>query len=183
MLNWAIRPLLVYGGFGSTTILLNLHNAGFFALDSMILAMGVFLGGFLQIFAGLMEWKRGNTFALLAFCSYGLFWLSLVALALLPRTGLFVAATPVSMAAYLIVWGVFTATMFLGTLKGDFAHKFVFGSLAILFFLLAAGDISGAALVKTIAGYEGIICGAFAVYTGLALVLKEKAGMKFLFVK
>lgn len=61
-------------GFGMTTILLNLHNAGFFALDGIILAMGIFYGGIAQIFAGLLEYKKGNTFGLTAFTSYGSFW-------------------------------------------------------------------------------------------------------------
>ena len=65
-------------GFGMTTVLLNLHNAGFFGLGSMILAMGIFYGGLAQIIAGIMEWKKGNTFATTAFCSYGFFWLTLV---------------------------------------------------------------------------------------------------------
>ncbi len=49
-------------GFGMTTILLNLHNVGYFALDGIILAMGIFYGGIAQIFAGLLEYKKGNTF-------------------------------------------------------------------------------------------------------------------------
>ena len=48
-------------GFGMTTILLNLHNAGFWGVGSMILAMGLFYGGFAQIIAGIMEFKKGNT--------------------------------------------------------------------------------------------------------------------------
>ncbi|HAI7507546.1 TPA: acetate uptake transporter, partial [Escherichia coli] len=66
-------------GFGMTTILLNLHNVGYFALDGIILAMGIFYGGIAQIFAGLLEYKKGNTFGLTAFTSYGSFWLTLVA--------------------------------------------------------------------------------------------------------
>src|SRR6476659_9524720 len=73
--------------FGMTTVLLNLHNAGFFDLSSMILAMGLCYGGLAQVIAGIMEWKKGNTFATTAFISYGFFWLSLVALLLLPATG------------------------------------------------------------------------------------------------
>ena len=75
-------------GFGMTTILLNLHNAGFIALDTMILSMGIFYGGIAQVIAGIMEWKKGNTFACTAFTSYGMFWLSLVALVTLPKAGL-----------------------------------------------------------------------------------------------
>lgn len=74
-------------GFGMTTILLNLHNAGFFALDVIILAMGIFYGGIAQIFAGLLEYKKGNTFGLTAFTSYGSFWLTLVAILLMPKMG------------------------------------------------------------------------------------------------
>ena len=75
-------------GFGMTTVLLNFHNAGIFELNSMILAMGFFYGGLAQILAGLMEWKKGNTFALTAFTSYGFFWLSLVMLIVSARLNL-----------------------------------------------------------------------------------------------
>lgn len=75
-------------GFGMTTILLNLHNVGYFALDGIILAMGIFYGGIAQIFAGLLEYKKGNTFGLTAFTSYGSFWLTLVAILLMPKLGL-----------------------------------------------------------------------------------------------
>ncbi len=72
-------------GFGMTTILLNLHNVGYFALDGIILAMGIFYGGIAQIFAGLLEYKKGNTFGLTAFTSYGSFWLTLVAILLISQ--------------------------------------------------------------------------------------------------
>ena len=70
--------------FGLTTVLLNLHNAGLFSLNTMILAMGIFYGGTAQIIAGVMEWKKNNIFGATAFVSYGSFWLTLVAP--LPRT-------------------------------------------------------------------------------------------------
>jgi len=59
-------------GFGMTTVLLNLHNAGFYPLGSMIVAMGLVYGGLAQVIAGVMEYKKGNTFGTLAFSSYGL---------------------------------------------------------------------------------------------------------------
>ena len=54
-------------GFGMTTVLLNLHNAGLIPLSSMILAMGLCYGGLGQVIAGVMEWKKRNTFGTLAF--------------------------------------------------------------------------------------------------------------------
>lgn len=163
--------------FGMTTVLLNLHNAGLYPLDSMILAMGFAYGGIAQIIVGSMEFKKGNTFGTVAFSSYGLFWWSLVVLLLLPKTSLAVAApTTVALAAYFFIWGVFTLVMFFGTLKTNRILQTVFMSLAILFFLLTARELTGNALLATLTGYEGIICGLSAVYLGLAEVLNEAHG-------
>jgi succinate-acetate transporter protein len=168
-------------GFGMTTVLLNLHNAGFFELNSVILAMGICYGGIAQIIAGLMEWKKGNTFATTAFISYGFFWLSLVTLIVLPKLNLIspaiTAGDEKAMSAYLVLWGIFTAAMFVGTFRLNRALQFVFGTLTILFFLLAFGDYTNAgADFKHFTGYEGIVCGLAAIYTGLAQVLNELYG-------
>jgi uncharacterized protein len=163
-------------GFGMTTVLLNLHNAGFYGLNSMILAMGICYGGLAQIIAGIMEWKKKNTFGTTAFCSYGLFWLSLVTLWVLPKIGWAEATPPSAMGAYLFMWGIFTFAMFIGTLKLNKALQFVFFTLALLFFLLAMSDWSNIASIKLVAGWEGIICGLSAMYAGLAQVLNECYG-------
>ena len=164
-------------GFGMTTVLLNLHNAGFYELNSMILAMGICYGGAAQIIAGIMEWKKGNTFATTAFISYGFFWWSLVALIVLPKLGWAGASNDTAMAAYLTMWGLFTGVMFIGTLRLHVAGQIVFGSLTILFFLLAIGDFTSAgAGFKHFTGYEGIFCGFSAIYAGLAQVLNELFG-------
>ena len=127
-------------GFGMTTILLNIHNAGFFPVGSMVLAMGIFYGGLAQIVAGILEFQKGNTFGFTAFSSYGFFWLTLAGLLMLPKMGL-ADPTPVGFLGwYLFLWGLFTFCMFLGTLGGHAALQVVFGSLTVLFFLLAAGE-------------------------------------------
>jgi succinate-acetate transporter protein len=164
-------------GFGMTTVLLNLHNAGFIALDTMILSMGIFYGGLAQIIAGIMEWKKGNTFACTAFISYGMFWLSLVALIALPHAGLgLTGPSGYSIPAYLAAWGVFTLVLFIGTLRLNRALQVVFATLTILFFMLAAGDAMGSAAIGKAAGWVGLLCGASAIYTGLAQVLNEVNG-------
>ena len=164
-------------GFGMTTVLLNFHNAGFYELNAMILAMGICYGGIAQVIAGIMEWRKGNTFATTAFISYGFFWLSLVALIVLTKLGWGAASNDTAMAAYLFLWGLFTLVMFIGTLRLNRALQVVFGTLTILFFLLAYGDFAAASPgFKHFTGYEGILCGFFAIYTGLAQVLNELYG-------
>jgi succinate-acetate transporter protein len=68
-----------------TTILLNIHNAGFFELNAMIMAMGIFVGGIAQVIAGMQEWKKNNTFGATAFTAYGFFWIALVTTWILPQ--------------------------------------------------------------------------------------------------
>ncbi len=161
-------------GFGVTTVLLNLHNAGLFGLGSMILAMGIAYGGFAQIIAGALEYKRGNTFGVTAFSSYGLFWLSFVFLIILPGTISGISAPSSSaLGSYLFMWGLFTFLMFIPTLKNNNALQFVFASLTILFWLLAAGEFTGNNIITIVAGYEGVICGLSAVYLAIAEIINE----------
>jgi succinate-acetate transporter protein len=165
-------------GFGMTTVLLNLHNAGFYSVNSMIMGMGIFMGGIAQIFAGLQEWKKNNTFGATAFTAYGSFWLSLVAIWLIPKTsfGAAYASDEKSVGFYLLLWGIFTLFMFIGTLRSNRMLQVVFATLTILFFLLAIADFTGNEELHIIAGYEGIICGLSAIYGCVAQILNEIYG-------
>ena len=178
-------------GFGMTTVLLNfVHNARLEPVDGMILGMGIFYGGLAQIIAGIMEYKKGNTFGTVAFTSYGLFWWSFVFLNLLPKNAFtyifYTAPSAEALMMYFFMWGLFTLAMFFGTLKKNRALQFVFMSLAILFFLLAiksaiqayypsvsAGNID---LFTKVIGVEGIICGLSAIYLAVAEVVNETRG-------
>ena len=167
-------------GFGMTTVLLNIHNAGLIEMSAMILAMGVFYGGLAQVIAGIMEWKKNNTFATTAFTSYGMFWGTFVAIKTMPVLGWADAPSGKALGAYLFMWGLFTFVMFIGTLRISRALQVVFGSLTILFMLLAIGDFTGNQTLIVIAGYEGIFCGFSAIYTGLAQVVNEVYGKELM---
>ena len=174
-------PLGLFG-FGMTTVLLNLHNAGFFEMNSMILAMGLFYGGIAQVIAGIFEYRKNNTFGMTAFISYGSFWLTLVGLILMGKWGWISASSESAMVAYLILWGIFTLLLFFGTLKLNKALQFVFATLTILFFLLAIGDATKNPSITHFAGYEGIICGCSAIYAATAGLINEMFGRTVLSV-
>jgi len=160
-------------GFGMTTVLLNIHNLGFFPIDSMILAMGIFYGGIGQIIAGTMCFKRGDTFGTTAFISYGLFWLSLSGLIIMPYMGL--PASPKEfIGAYLLLWGLFTAFMFVGSLCYPKAKQIIFGSLTVLFFMLSAHSFTGSEVIGTIAGVIGVFCGCSAIYFAMAQLINSE---------
>jgi hypothetical protein len=162
--------------FGMTTVLLNLANAGAIPLDSVVLAMGLFIGGLAQIFAGTFEFRKGNTFGMTAFIFYGFFWISLVFIQIIPSLGWGAAsAAPnaASISAYLFLWGIFSFFMFLGTLRLNGSLMIVFGTLFILFFLLSAGAAWNNSDITKFAGYEGVLCGLSAMYASVATVLNE----------
>lgn len=160
-------------GFGMTTILLNLHNAGIIELSIVIAAMGFALGGAAQIIAGIFEFKNGNTFAGTAFIAYGFFWWSLIVIWANPG-GVMNPADPTTMGYYLLLWGIFTGVMFIGTLTHNRASQVVFLSLTILFLLLAIGDFTQNATITTIAGFVGIFCGASAMYNACGQIINNE---------
>jgi succinate-acetate transporter protein len=161
-------------GYGMPGLLLGLTNAGIIQTGSMILGMIIFFGGFAQFTAGLMEWRKGNTYGLTAYASYGLFWFSLAALLLLPEIGLVPGSGGSgAMAAYLALWGVFSVLLFLGSLRMSRALQFILGTLALVFFLLAAGQATGSSTLTVIGGYVGIISGAAAIYTAFGPIMNE----------
>ncbi|WP_316848863.1 acetate uptake transporter [Pedobacter agri] len=162
--------------FGMTTFLLNLHNAGFVEMNATILTMGLFYGGLAQVMAGYIESKKNNTFGLTAFTSFGFFWLSLVTIILFPKSAMNDPTSSLAMGCYLSSWGIFTMLLFVGTLKINRSIQFVFASLTVHFFLLAAGDVFACARITKFAGYEGILCGISAIYTGIAELLNEIFG-------
>ncbi len=173
--NPAVLGLLC---FGMTTVLLNVHNAGLFAMNSMILGMGIFTGGIAQVIAGIQEWKKNNTFGATAFTAFGMFWITLVAILIIPETSFGAAFAPDanSMGVFLCMWGVFTLYMFVGTLRLNRMLQVVFFTLTILFFLLAISEFTANAGLGIFAGYEGIICGLSAMYGSAAMVLNEVYG-------
>ena len=167
-------------GFGLTTILLNLTNVGAVSSGSTVLAFGILCGGAAQLVAGVMEWRKKNTFGTVAFVGYGLFWLSLGALLSAPRLGLAGTGDRADMAAYLFVWGLFSVVLSVATLKMSRAVMAVFFALTLLLFLLAVADATGSARLQRIAGWEGILCGLGAIYVGAAQIVNEVWGRNVL---
>jgi uncharacterized protein len=164
-------------GYGMPGVLLGLANAGIIQAGSVILGMVIFMGGFAMFTAGLMEWKKGNTYGMAAYGSYGLFWFSFAALLILPMIGLAKDTGGAgAMAAYLALWGLFTFILFVGSLKMSRTLQFVLGTLTLVFFLEALGAATGTGMFTVLAGYIGIISGLAAMYTALAPVLNDIYG-------
>ena len=162
-------------GFGATTMLLNLHNAGLFELNNMIMVMGLFYGGIAQFVAGILENKKGNTFGSTAFISYGSFWWTLVGIWVGNEFGFF-TTDHIAFGSYMVVWGLISFIFFIGTLNGATVGKLVFGTLVLLFGALALHFFYESAALGRVAGYIGIVCASCAIYEAAAIILNEKYG-------
>jgi succinate-acetate transporter protein len=170
--QWANPGALGLAAFGFNTVLLQVHNIGW--IDSyMPLIYGIFWGGIAQIIAGVIDGKRGDTFGLTAFVSYGAFWIGIAMAFVFQWTGV-VTLDNSGLAWTFIMWGIFTAFMMVGTLKMTFVHFFVFASLVVLFALLAAHKFGAISAVP--AGIEGLFCGAAAAYGAAAVIINGKFG-------
>ncbi len=160
-------------GFGITTLLLSLINAGILhaTVTAGVMALALTFGGGAQLLAGMWAFRRGNTFAATAFTAYGAFWFSfyLLVVVFIPQMK-GATATDIStfVATYLLAWGIFTAYMFIASLAGARAVQLVFILLALTFVLLAIGDYAASDTITKVGGWVGIATAAAAVYASFA---------------
>ena len=169
---WANPGALGLAGFGFNTILLQVHNIGWIP-STMPLIWGFFWGGMAQVIAGIIDARRGDTFGLTAFTSFGVFWIGLAFAFLLEWLGVVKLDGP-GLAWTMIVWGIFTGYMTIGAFRISRVHVTILASLTVLFFLLA-GHFFGT-VPALVAGIEGIFVGASAVYGSAAVIINAQYG-------
>jgi uncharacterized protein len=164
--------------FGMTTILLSIHNAGVTGLTSPIIAMAFFYGGLAQLIVGIMEWKKNNTFGMVTFGSFGLFWISFGAILTLPATGLAKAPSNTDLAAFLAVWGILIVGLFICSLKMHRLLQVTLAAVVLLVVFLVVSTITGNGTIHTIAGVTGLVAGGLALYMGIGAVINEVWGSR-----
>jgi len=170
-------------GFGLTTVLLSLINAGVLPKtgENVVIPLAIAYGGTIQIIAGLLEFRLGNTFGTTAFLSYGAFWWWFALLLLLGGNHLLpLEGTGTTIGAALILWGVLTMYLWVATFKLTRALWWIFLTLWIAFYLLGFGALLGAGGLSLAGGWVGLVCGALAMYTSFAIVTNTTFGREVL---
>jgi succinate-acetate transporter protein len=158
--------------FGVTTVVLSSINAGLLPPEATpaVIPLAFSFGGFAQIIAGVLEYKNGNTFGMVAFTSYGAFWWWYAFLLWTIGAGWIKPPDPRGVGVTLLMWGVFTLYMWIATFRTNFALWTIFLLLWITFFLLAAADLGIGAGWKTLGGWFGLATGLDALYLSFAEV-------------
>jgi uncharacterized protein len=168
-------------GFGLTTVVLSAINAGLLPHEAIpvVVPLAFAYGGVAQLIAGVLEFKTGNTFGMVAFTSYGLFWWWFALLQWTIGAGWLKAPPPVAGGTVLLMWGVFTFLLWVVTFRLSKAIWSIFLLLTITFFLLALGDFGytlGSLSYAKAGGYFGLLTGVDALLVAFVEVLNATAG-------
>ncbi|MFG2752095.1 acetate uptake transporter [Streptomyces xanthophaeus] len=169
--------------FALTTFVLSLFNSGLVsnaALSAVVLPLALFYGGLAQFVAGVLEFRRGNTFGTTAFVSYGAFWMAFAGYVKFVVPTLPADQAHIATGWFLVAWFVFTAYMSVAAMKLDLAHRLLFAVLALTFLFLALGDLSQVAALGHVGGWLGLLCAGVAWYISFAVVTEETWGRKVL---
>jgi uncharacterized protein len=164
-------------GFAMTTFVLSMFNANLVDEKGLPVVLGLALayGGLVQLIAGLWEFRTGNTFGAVAFCSYGAFWLSFWALQVFYAKDI-TGNVGHAVGLYLWAWAIFTAYMTVAALRVNLAVLMVFALLTATFILLAIGAVGPHTTVTHWGGYIGLATAAVAWYASFAAVTNSTFG-------
>lgn len=168
-------------GYGMSTVLLSLSNAGLYDVGPMVLSMAVFFGGVAQMIVAVLAFRRGETFTVTAFGGYAFLWLTFAFLLLGGAHGWWPEAdSSTALGWYLLTWAVFSLGMTLGSLIAPRVLTGVLVLTVVLLTLLAVANWTDSSALTTTAGWEGILTGAAAMYTAFAFMINEVLGRTLL---
>jgi succinate-acetate transporter protein len=158
--------------FALTTFVLSMFNSGLLSAggEPVVFGLALAYGGLAQLLAGMWEFRTGNTFGATAFTSYGAFWLSFWALVQFYEKDLAKADAGHAVGLYLIAWGIFTAYMFVASLRTSAAVALVFFLLALTFIVLGIGNSGGNESIVKLGGWIGLATALAAWYASFAEV-------------
>jgi succinate-acetate transporter protein len=168
-------------GFGLTTVLLSLINAGVLPAggEGVVIPLALAYGGLIQILAGLLEFRLGNTFGMTAFLSYGAFWWWFALLLIFAHSGLIdISGAGPTVGVALLLWGLFTFCMWIATFRLNRILFAIFLTLWVTFLLLGLGAAAGSPGLSHAGGWLGIVCGSLAIYGSFGLVTNATWGRK-----
>jgi succinate-acetate transporter protein len=163
--------------FAMTTFVLSCVNAGLLnaGTESVVASLALFYGGGVQLLAGMWEFRQGNTFGATAFASYGAFWLSFWGLShfFVPAAGVSADDVNQALGVFLLGWTIFTAYMFVASLRITGAVAAVFGALALTFLFLTLGKFADSSSLTKIGGWLGLLTAVLAWYASFAVVVNS----------
>ena len=163
-------------GFAIATLLLNLQNVHAYDLSSMILAVGLAVGAFVQIVAGIFEAVKGHNFTGIAFIAYGFYWLSQFIILLVEAGGNTLESA--ANGCFLLMWAILTLFMFIASFKHSIMTRISFGTLMLTFLILSIHAFTNVDAIQIVGGSIGIVCGLSAFYSAIGQIINGEFNKK-----
>ena len=170
-------------GFGLTTILLSLVNAGVLpgTGQSVVLPLALFFGGLIQLIAGVMEYREGNTFGTTVFTSYGAFWIWFGSMVILANVGaLNMKGANSTIGTCLLLWALLTAGFWVASFRLTRLISMAVFMADVTLVLLGLGEILESQTLHMLGGWAGIITGLLATYASSAVLINTELGRAIL---
>lgn len=166
--------------FGLSALVLAAVNSGRVDASATpaVMALAIPLGFFIELIAGLIHYRRGETFAATVFTAYAGFWISfyLIAIVFLPSVTAANGPTSTILGWYLLAWSIFTTYMFLASLKVTVTVAAILGLLAVVFWTLTIGTFTENTGLSHFSGYLLFVDAALALFLSAATVINEAWG-------
>ena len=157
--------------FALTTFLLSAKNANWMthSTGAAFLGYAFAYGGFVQLLAGMWEFRNRNVFGATAFSTYGGFWIGLGLWALLvaPKAASAGAAGH-DIAWILLAFAIFNTYMLILSTQVNMAVFLVFLTLELTEIILFIGNFAGSTGTVKFGGYVGIVTALVAWYASAA---------------
>jgi succinate-acetate transporter protein len=170
-------------GFATTTFLLSAANANWMgaASGAAFLGYAFAYGGFIQLLAGMWEFRNRNVFGATAFSTYGGFWLGLGLWVLLVAPKDTALQAGHDKAWILLAFAIVNTYLLILSTQLNTAVFLVFLTLELTeIFLFIGGFANSTGIVKA-GGYIGVLTAVVAWYTSAAGISNGMLGGKLRF--
>lgn len=167
-------------GFALTTFIVGLIETNWLTgggTTGTVIPLAIAYGGTIQLFAGILAWRNGNTLAQTAFLTYGAYWWWFALFELFSLTGI-ITPSP-SMTAFGVInfgFGIITILWFIGSLADSTALAAVFATLAMTYGLIGLGYWFDVTALNVWGGYFGLVSALCAAYVAFAKVTNWSMG-------
>jgi succinate-acetate transporter protein len=158
--------------FALTTFLLSAKNAHWTDGTDAWLGYAFAYGGFVQLLAGMWEFRNRNVFGSTAFSTYGGFWIGLGLYVLLVAPSAKQASQiDNDLGWILLAFAIFNTYMLLWSTQVNFAVFMVFLTLEATEIILFIGDFSSSENIIKLGGWVGVLTAIAAWYASAAGVI------------
>ncbi|WP_182379723.1 acetate uptake transporter [Nocardioides sp. WS12] len=169
---WGDPFPLGLASFGISALVLASVMSGLIdaAATPAVLSLALALGFTTELIAGVIHFRRGETFPGMVFTAYAGFWLSYALLVQFYAPQVTADGAAIT-GMFLLAWAIFSTYMLLAALRTNKTTIAIFALLTAVFYLASFGAFLESTGLGELAGYLLILDAALALYASAAIIV------------